>query len=232
MEGNSRLSFLGLATFCKAIMSTPEERSIQTFLPPTPKCIIFLPTPILLVDFRWNFLLICFITAVLIDLITMTATAWIKPERWEQGLGKEGDEGIPTRYDSLCWYSSLLFTWYPVSAKQCTALVLSLITNQIKVVFTRGMMVYLKRKHFITKTRPWEAVTQTFRDLWKLWSALLAGRLNFGVLQIILLVNMHSLTQGKLFHSWKTATNMSTLSSSFQSGQLVYPFVLTCHISS
>jgi len=42
---------------------------------------------------------------------------------------------------TVCLYSSLLFTWYPVSAKQSTALVLSLITNQMEVVFTTGMMV-------------------------------------------------------------------------------------------
>lgn len=120
---------LGLPYFARQSCPRLKKGVIQTFLPPTPKCIIFLPTPILLVDFRWNFLLICLITAVLIDLITMTATAWIKPECrnkiWERRVMKAYQHDM-----TVCWYSSLLFTWYPASAKQCTALVLSLITNQ------------------------------------------------------------------------------------------------------
>lgn len=37
----------------------------------------------------------------------------------------------------------------------------------------------------------------------------LARRLNFGILQLILLVNMHFLTQDKHFYSWRTVTNNS-----------------------
>lgn len=55
-----------------------------------------------------------------------------KTRVYEQDLGKGGDENILTRLDSL--HGFLLFTWYSASAKQCTPLVLSLMTNQMKEV--------------------------------------------------------------------------------------------------